>query len=114
MAASAGHSPKPKIAGSPPKADRRPADASPGVASSVAGQREATVHEAKTHLSRLLAEVEAGGTVVITRRGRPVAKLEALRERPKRVFGSMKGLISIDERFFEPLPEEELKAWEGG
>ena len=77
-------------------------------------ERQATVHQAKTHLSRLLAEVEAGGTVVITRRGKPVARLEAVQERPKRVFGSMKGLISIDERFFEPLPEEELKAWEGG
>lgn len=78
------------------------------------GRSEATVHEAKTHLSRLLAEVEAGGTVVITRRGKPVAKLEAIKPRHKRVFGSMKGLISLDERFFEPLPEEELKAWEGG
>ena len=77
-------------------------------------ERRASVHEAKTHLSRLLTEVEAGGTVVITRRGKPVAKLEAVETRPKRIFGSMKGLISIDERFFEPLPEEELKAWEGG
>lgn len=75
--------------------------------------RQATVHEAKTHLSRLLAEVEAGGSVVITRRGTPIAKLERVADRPRRVFGSMKGLISIDERFFEPLPEDELRAWEG-
>jgi prevent-host-death family protein len=71
------------------------------------------VHEAKTHLSRLLAEVEAGASVVITRRGKPIAKLEGLRPKRDRVPGSLKGLISIDERFFEPLPEEELRAWEG-
>jgi prevent-host-death family protein len=78
---------------------------------SAAEPREATVHEAKTHLSRLLAEVEAGGTVIITRRGKPVAKLEAVRPKQRPTFGSMKGLISIDERFFEPLPDDELEAW---
>ena len=77
------------------------------------GPREATVHEAKTHLSRLLAEVEAGGSVIITRRGKPVAKLESIPRRGPRVPGSMKGLIAIDERFFEPLPDDELRAWEG-
>lgn len=83
--------------------------------SSAAGatSREATVHEAKTHLSRLLAEVEAGGTVIITRRGKRVAKLEAVVERPKRVFGSMKGEFCLDDSFFDPLPEDELKAWYG-
>jgi prevent-host-death family protein len=75
------------------------------------GPRVATVHEAKTHLSRLIAEVEAGGSVIITRRGKPVAKLEAVAPRKRPVFGSMKGLVSIDERFFEPLPDDELKAW---
>ena len=75
--------------------------------------REATVHEAKTHLSRLLAEVEAGGSVVITRRGKPVAKLEPISPRALRRFGSMKGQIAIDERFFEPLPDDVLRAWEG-
>ena len=76
--------------------------------------REVTVHEAKTHLSRLLTEVEAGGTVIITRRGKRVAKLESVQDRPRRVFGSMKGMFEIDERFFEPLPDDELQAWEGG
>lgn len=81
-------------------------------AASVTGEREVTVHEAKTHLSRLLAEVEAGGKVVITRRGKPVARLEAVRKRPR--FGSMKGRIAFDESFFDPLPDDELRAWEGG
>ncbi len=71
------------------------------------------VHEAKTHLSRLLARVEAGEEVVIARNGKPVARLVSIHERAKRQFGSMKGLLAIDDRFFEPLPEEYLKAWEG-
>lgn len=86
------------------------------LAEASASRREATVHEAKTHLSRLLKDVEAGEVVTITRRGKPVARLTPLApaSRPRRVFGSMKGLISLDDRFFEPLPEEELKSWEGG
>lgn len=72
------------------------------------------VHEAKTHLSRLLAQVEAGEDVVIARNGKPVAKLVQIRQRGKPVFGSMKGLIELDDSFFDPLPEEELRLWEGG
>ncbi len=69
------------------------------------------VHEAKSQLSRLLAQVEAGEEVIIARNGKPVAQLVACEPKPKRQFGTMKGLISIDERFFEPLPEEELELW---
>ena len=72
------------------------------------------VHEAKTHLSRLLKQVEAGEEVTIARNGKPVARLVSIKKRGKRQFGSMKGLIKIDDRFFEPLPEEELRLWEGG
>ncbi|NNM73443.1 type II toxin-antitoxin system Phd/YefM family antitoxin [Enterovirga aerilata] len=75
------------------------------------GLREATVHEAKTHLSRLLAEVEAGGTVIITRRGKPVARLGPVEPTRHRAKGSMKHLIKFDERFFEPLSKEELALW---
>ena len=71
------------------------------------------VHQAKTHLSRLLAQVEDGEEVVIARNGNPVARLVRVRERGKRQFGSMKGRIKLDEGFFDPLPEEELAAWEG-
>ena len=72
------------------------------------------VHEAKTQLSRLLARVEAGEEVVIARRGRPVARLVRCQPKGKRQFGAMKGRIKITDAFFEPLPEEELKLWEGG
>ena len=71
------------------------------------------VHEAKTHLSRLLAQVEAGEEVVIARNGKPVARLVSVRRRGKRQFGSMKGKIKLDDSFFDPLPEEELAACEG-
>ena len=72
------------------------------------------VHEAKTNLSRLLAQVEAGEDVVIARNGKPVARLVEYQPRGRPQFGAWKGRISIDDRFFEPLPEEELALWEGG
>ena len=71
------------------------------------------VHEAKTQLSRLLVQVEAGNEVVIARRGQPVAKLVRCKPAGKRQFGAMKGKIKITDAFFEPLPDEELKLWEG-
>ncbi len=71
------------------------------------------VHEAKTNLSRLLAQVEAGEEVVIARNGKPVARLVAVRKTGKRQFGSMAGLFTVPDSFFDPLPEEELAAWEG-
>ena len=71
------------------------------------------VQEAQTHLSRLIAQVEAGEDVVIARNGKPVARLNRVRQLGKPRFGSWKGRISIDDSFFDPLPEEELVAWEG-
>jgi prevent-host-death family protein len=79
-----------------------------------AAMTRVTIHEAKTHLSRLLEEVEKGGEVVISRRDNPIARLVPIE--PKRVErkpGRMKGLIDIGPEFFEPLPEEELRLWEG-
>ena len=72
------------------------------------------VHEAKTQLSRLLAQVEAGEEVVIARRGRPVARLVRCQPEGKRQPDVLKGKITITDAFFEPLPEDELKLWEGG
>lgn len=70
------------------------------------------VHEAKTHLSRLIAQVEAGEEVVIARNGRPVVRLSPVQRPGPRQPGSWKGRISIDDSFFDPLPEDELAAWE--
>lgn len=72
------------------------------------------VHQAKTHLSRLLARAEAGEEVVIARRGTPVAQLVACKPRKKRRPGRLKGKVVITDAFFDPLPEEEIKLWEGG
>lgn len=71
------------------------------------------VHQAKTQLSRLLARVEAGEDVVIARRGEPVARLVGCKPRSKRQADILKGKIVIPDNFFDPLPEEELTAWEG-
>lgn len=70
------------------------------------------VHEAKTHLSRLLAQVEAGQEVVIARNGAPVARLVPCQTSGKREFGALKGRLVVPDSFFEPLPESELEAWE--
>ena len=70
-------------------------------------------HQAKTQLSRLLARVEAGEDVVIARRGEPVARLVGCKPRSKRRADILKGKVVIPDNFFDPLPEEELSAWEG-
>ena len=67
------------------------------------------VHEAKTQLSRLLDRAHAGEEVVLSKAGKPYAKLVPLEE-PKRKLGFIKG--HIDEAFFEPLSDAELDAWE--
>ena len=71
------------------------------------------VHEAKTQLSRLLAQAEAGEEAVIARHGAPVARLVPCKPKGKRRFGAMKGKIVMDDDVLEPLPEEELALWEG-
>jgi antitoxin (DNA-binding transcriptional repressor) of toxin-antitoxin stability system len=91
---------------------------------------EATMHEAKTQLSRLVERTLAGEEVVLTR-GRervPVVKLVAvepvlpageIRSLPtfkngKRPFGLYKGQFEVGPEFFDPLPDDELALWEGG
>jgi prevent-host-death family protein len=71
-----------------------------------------TIHQAKTNLSRLIAEVEAGGDVTISRGNIPVARLVAIAPKPKRVPGMYAHLGPLPDSFFEPLPEEELAAWD--
>ncbi|HRO11995.1 type II toxin-antitoxin system Phd/YefM family antitoxin [Amaricoccus sp.] len=70
------------------------------------------IHEAKTHLSRLIAEAEAGEEIVLARGGKPVARLLRIAVPAQRRFGAMRGRARIDDAFFEPLPESELAAWE--
>lgn len=69
------------------------------------------MHEAKTHLSSLVARALAGEEIVIARGDKPQVKLVPVEGKKPRVPGSMKGQFTIDDRFFEPLPDEELDAW---
>jgi prevent-host-death family protein len=72
------------------------------------------MHAAKSQLSQLVAKAEAGEEVIITRGGKPAARLIPIEaKRPVRVPGLFRGQMPLDMRFFEPLPEEEFKAWEG-
>jgi prevent-host-death family protein len=73
---------------------------------------EVSVHEAKTHLSALLARVEAGEEMVITRGGRPVARLVALERSARRLFGLDAGLFEVPDDFDAPLPDDMLAAFE--
>ena len=67
---------------------------------------QVNIHEAKTHLSRLIAE---GKEVVIARYGEPVARLIPIRSNSEaRKPGSAKGKFEVPKSFFEPLPEEIL------
>jgi prevent-host-death family protein len=68
------------------------------------------IHEAKTHLSRLLDRVAAGEEIIIAKAGTPVARLVALEDRAPRPLGFLKGRLT--DAFFEPLAEDELAAWE--
>jgi prevent-host-death family protein len=71
------------------------------------------VHEAKTHLSRLLDAVAAGEDVLITRRGTPAARLVALRTGSPRAFGIDRGRLAIPDDFDAPLDADVLEAFEG-
>ena len=77
-----------------------------------------TVHAAKTNLSKLIERVEQGEEIVIARGKKPVARLVPIglpaHVRRRRAFGVLKGKLKLpDSFFFDPLPEEELKLWEG-
>ena len=68
---------------------------------------EVNIHEAKTHLSRLLERVAMGEEVIIAKAGTPVAKLVPVKGSPKkRVLGSAKGEFTVPDDFNDPLPKE--------
>lgn len=72
------------------------------------------IHEAKTHLSRLIARAVDGEEIVIAKAGRPVAKLVGL-TRPvrRRELGQARGKIVIHDDFDAPLPEDVRRAFGG-
>jgi prevent-host-death family protein len=70
------------------------------------------VHEAKTQFSKLLEQAHAGQEIILAKAGKPYARMVPLAPAaPKRQRGRVKGII--DDAFFDPLPDAELKAWEG-
>lgn len=75
-----------------------------------------TIHKAKTELSKLLKRVEAGEEIVIARGGKEVAKLVPAQPVAvkTRGWGALKHLnLQLPDSFFDPLPDDELDAWEG-
>jgi prevent-host-death family protein len=75
-------------------------------------ERSVTVHEAKTHLSRLLEHVEQGEEIVIARGRKPVARLVPVaRAEGGRRFGALRGQVKVDASFFDSLPDDELDSW---
>ena len=76
-------------------------------------KRVHSVHEAKTHLSKLLERAEAGDEVVIARGKIPIVRLTLVNSTPpRRLFGAMRGRARVTTAFFEPLPPDELDRWE--
>jgi prevent-host-death family protein len=77
---------------------------------------EVNIHEAKTHLSRLLQRVAAGEEVTIARSGVPVARLVAVEPEKKKIrpLGMDRGQIWIADDFDAPLPDDLLKQFYGG
>lgn len=73
------------------------------------------IHEAKTHLSRYLAEVEKGETVLVCRRNEPIAEIRPVKQPrvERRPIGLAAGTFEVPESFFEPLPEDLLDAFSG-
>lgn len=73
-----------------------------------------TIHEAKTNLSRLIQKAERGEEVVIARGKTPVAKIVPIKKgKKKRIPGMFKGVFKVGPEFFEPLPKDELRLWNG-
>jgi antitoxin (DNA-binding transcriptional repressor) of toxin-antitoxin stability system len=72
-------------------------------------------HEARAHLSRYLARLRKGEVILICNRNVPVAELRALpeRRRRKRPIGLARGELTVPASFFEPLPDDVIRGFEG-
>ncbi|PYV83501.1 MAG: type II toxin-antitoxin system prevent-host-death family antitoxin [Acidobacteria bacterium] len=73
---------------------------------------EVNIHEAKTHLSRLLSRVAAGEEVIIAKSGKPLARLVPY-QKPlkKRIPDQGRGLMKVPKDFNDPLPDDFLEAF---
>lgn len=72
------------------------------------------IHEAKTHLSRLLEQVASGDEIIIAKAGKPIARLVPLDAAPKkRQLGLLKGKLNVPDDFDAPLLDNDLALFEG-
>jgi antitoxin (DNA-binding transcriptional repressor) of toxin-antitoxin stability system len=71
------------------------------------------IHDAKTHLSRYLTELKPGEALLLCNRNEPVAEIRSLRKKATRKprIGAAEGEFVVPKSFFEPLPDEILKAF---
>jgi prevent-host-death family protein len=72
------------------------------------------MHEAKSNLSRLVEEAEAGEDIVLARAGKPVVRLVPVRATKRRQLGCWRGKVTMSEDFDAPLSSEHLADWYGG
>lgn len=73
---------------------------------------QVSVHEAKTHLSRLLRRVAAGEEIVIARSGKPVARLTPFTKPKRRTLGIDEGKFEVPDDFNAPLPDDVVESFE--
>jgi prevent-host-death family protein len=73
------------------------------------------IHEAKTHLSKYLARVKRGETIILCSRNEPIAELRPVKQRrtKRRPIGLADGEFTIPKEFFDPLPDEIINAFYG-
>jgi len=72
------------------------------------------IHEAKTHLSRLVDEVAAGAEIIIAKAGKPMARLTPIAAAVrKKNLGLLKGKVKVPDDFNAPLDDETLASFEG-
>ena len=75
---------------------------------------QVNIHEAKTHLSRLLERAAAGEEIVIAKAGRPIARLTPIGPgaEGRRVLGKDAGLFEVPDDFDASLPDDVLESFE--
>lgn len=72
------------------------------------------IHEAKTHLSRLVDKVAAGAEIIIAKAGKPMARLAPISAPArKKQLGLLKGKIRVPDDFNAPLDDDTMAAFEG-
>ena len=73
------------------------------------------IHEAKTHLSKYLAKVERGETILLCKRNVPIAEIRPIKaeNHQPRPIGLDKGRLTVPKSFFDPLPDDLLDLFEG-